>query len=774
MLCPKISHVLELGSMRTNKLFKLILLIAFLIVIIAVIITINKATADPQELREAISLFKRGNFRESLRLLESSSAEAGPDVFLLQGHCYLKLSNIKKAQTVFEKAADDDFILSDYARFKLGDIMMREKRFSDAIEEYEALIKIHPKSVLKDKAEIKMARCLIELNQFGDAITFLNKFIEDNPSSPLVDSARINLAVALENYGDVKGAWKTYHDVNLYHPLSPYSRDAIANFKRLEKKYRMPYYSAPAEALFAKGMAFYKKGDFVSASYIFRRLIKTYPYSSITDDALVKLGQCEYRRKLYTASIAHYKEAIKRGKDERDQAQYYMAFSYGKKGDLWKALECLNNVIKYYPSSSLADDAQYYIAYYYEINGYKSRALSEYEKLVSLYPKSELLDNALWRIGKVYYSQKKYSEAFNAFDKAVKENEFGEYAPKCAFWKAKSADRLDWRKTAVEAYKYIIKRFDHTYYSYRAKERLEHWNERFEENNEAEISLLPEPAEIYSPYKGATPVFEQQDLGFTPLSKEEDKEIESAAKEEENISLHFSKYEELMRLGLYEGAVDEASYIARIGDNANKDAARLALNTALFAAGRYKESMRYAEEKCREAIQKGEFESVHPRIWQLAYPRVYYKYVVESSLEFGMDPYLILAVIREESRFDPGVVSWAKAHGLMQIIPSTGRNIARLMGIRPYYRSRLFEPQTNIRMGTYYLSQLLKRFDGNVYLALAAYNGGPNNVKKWWKKKDKEADIDEFVEYIPFYETRRYVQKVMKTYNEYIRIYKGS
>ena len=184
--------------------------------------------------------------------------------------------------------------------------------------------------------------------------------------------------------------------------------------------------------------------------------------------------------------------------------------------------------------------------------------------------------------------------------------------------------------------------------------------------------------------------------------------------------------------------------------------------------------MMYAESKCREALRTGEFDKIPPEIWQFAYPRVYYKHILESSLEFGMDPYLILAVIREESRFDPGVVSWAKAHGLMQIIPSTGKGIARLMGIRPYYRSRLFEPRTNIRMGTYYLSTLIKRFNGNVYLALAAYNGGPNNVKRWWSKKSKDADIDEFVEYIPFYETRRYVQKVMKSYREYIRIYKGS
>ncbi len=769
--------MLKLISMKTNKLLKLIiLLIALLIVIIAVIITLNKATADPQEFREAISLFKRGNYKESLRLLDSVSIEVSPEISLLRGYCFIKVENLKEAVNSFEKAAESDFLLSDYARFKLGDIYMKEKRYADAIEEYENLTKTHPESILRDKAKIKMARCLIALKEHDDAIEILQKFIRENSSSLLLDSARINLAIAYEEKGKIRDAWKTYHEVSLYHPLSPYSRDAIASFKRLQKKHRLPYYSAPAEALFRKGMAFYKKGDFVSASYIFRRLIKMYPYSSITDDALVKLGQCEYRRKLYTASIAHYKEAIKRGRDAKDKAQYYMAFSYGKKGNLWKALECLNNVIKYYPSSTLVDDAQFYIAYYYEINGYIARALSEYEKLADIYPKSELLDNALFRIGKIYYSQKKYIEAYRAFEKAVKDNEFGEYAPKCAFWKAKSAEKLGWKRTAANAFKFIIKRFDHTYYSYRAREKLKNWDVAFDDNA-VELTLLPEPDEIYSPYKGATPVFEKQDLSFAPTSKEEAEEIEKVEKGEEKtlaIPLHYAKYEALMNLGLYENAIAEASYLVNISPKEKKDAAMIALNSALFSAGRYKESMKYAEETCREAIKKGEFDKIPPEVWQFAYPRVYYKYIIESSLEFGMDPYLILAVIREESRFDPGVVSWARAHGLMQIIPSTGKNLARLMGIRPYYRGRLFEPKTNIRMGTYYLSQLLKRFNGNVYLALAAYNGGPNNVKRWWNRKTEDTDIDEFVEYIPFYETRRYVQKVMKTYNEYIRIYKGS
>jgi soluble lytic murein transglycosylase len=111
----------------------------------------------------------------------------------------------------------------------------------------------------------------------------------------------------------------------------------------------------------------------------------------------------------------------------------------------------------------------------------------------------------------------------------------------------------------------------------------------------------------------------------------------------------------------------------------------------------------------------------------------------------------------------------------MQIIPQTGKNVARLVGIKPYYTGKLHDPDTNIKMGCYYLSQLLKRFDNDKIMALAAYNGGPLRVQKWKNKWLNEVgvniDIDEFVESIPLSETRRYVQKVMKSYYEYKRHY---
>ncbi|MFA5035466.1 MAG: lytic transglycosylase domain-containing protein, partial [Candidatus Margulisiibacteriota bacterium] len=143
-----------------------------------------------------------------------------------------------------------------------------------------------------------------------------------------------------------------------------------------------------------------------------------------------------------------------------------------------------------------------------------------------------------------------------------------------------------------------------------------------------------------------------------------------------------------------------------------------------------------------------------------------------------IDPYLILAVIREESRFLNAARSSASARGLMQIMPGTGRGIAKQLNLSSYRTSKLNNADTNIKMGTYYLSGLIKSFNNNWYLSLAGYNGGPNRVwryvKNWYGGNLGAVDIDEFVESIPIKETRLYVQKVMNSYFEYKRLYGGT
>ena len=152
-------------------------------------------------------------------------------------------------------------------------------------------------------------------------------------------------------------------------------------------------------------------------------------------------------------------------------------------------------------------------------------------------------------------------------------------------------------------------------------------------------------------------------------------------------------------------------------------------------------------------------------VYKLFYPPFYAETITDEAKKYGVDPFLVSGVMRQESIFNPQIVSPAGAIGLMQIMPYTGKHIAEKKDT-PFTPESLYNADYNIRFGVYYVHELLDQFDGNKILALAAYNAGPHNAKRWEKEgRDKEFDL--FVEDIGFTETRGYVKKVMANYWTY-------
>lgn len=152
-----------------------------------------------------------------------------------------------------------------------------------------------------------------------------------------------------------------------------------------------------------------------------------------------------------------------------------------------------------------------------------------------------------------------------------------------------------------------------------------------------------------------------------------------------------------------------------------------------------------------------------------SYSLAYAETITAQSAEFGLEPYLVAAVIHCESGGDPYACSPKGARGLMQIMPATGEWIAGKLGMPDYSEEMLEDAQVNIRMGCWYLSYLLGVYDGNTDLALAAYNAGPGNVKKWLG--DPEYSQDGALVKIPFAETETYVKRVNAAQRKYRELY---
>ena len=150
-------------------------------------------------------------------------------------------------------------------------------------------------------------------------------------------------------------------------------------------------------------------------------------------------------------------------------------------------------------------------------------------------------------------------------------------------------------------------------------------------------------------------------------------------------------------------------------------------------------------------------------------PRAYEWLVVPAAKRYGLDPNLLLAVMRVESAYQKHIVSYAGAVGLMQIMPRTGQLIAHALGHEHFTPADLLDPSLNVEFAAWYLASLIRRFDGRLPLAIASYNGGPHNVRRWMQQSAAETPLDVLLEQIPFTQTHRYVRKVLTHYEAYRR-----
>jgi soluble lytic murein transglycosylase len=163
-------------------------------------------------------------------------------------------------------------------------------------------------------------------------------------------------------------------------------------------------------------------------------------------------------------------------------------------------------------------------------------------------------------------------------------------------------------------------------------------------------------------------------------------------------------------------------------------------------------------------------ESAPLQFWTLAFPLPYRADLERFSKKNGLDVFLVAALIRQESEFDPKVVSYANARGLTQILPSTGRELSRRLKLQPYSVAKLFQPSYNLQLGTYYLQSLTEQTGGRIEAALAAYNAGLSRARSWLGWGDFQEPA-EFIETVPFYQTRSYIQTVLRNADMYRRVY---
>lgn len=564
--------------------------------------------------------------------------------------------------------------------------------------------------------------------------------------------------------GEYAYAAYKYDEFQKSYPQSALAPQVKSRIAQVDQKIRpvKKVKLAPAE-LYRMGKEYFKQKNYEKAEELFLRLAREYPRHQLVKASLELLGRAEYQSGKLEPAIANFKKSLTQSPNARKL--YYLGRAYGRRGRYFPAIDYMRSILGKYPASAYADDARYYLALYYELTDSPQSAITSYLGLLNEYPNSAYADEAIWRAGMLLYQRADFESAYKVFSQAAKARA-GEETPKCLFWWGKLAERLGRLSDAAGVYYYLADRFDHTYAAYRARSRLTGLGYAAPRAKSA-----PAAGTELSGIKGG----EDNDREELEAVMEKWENQRQSGNRDDDLNLRLLKYKALMDLDLLDYALGEARVIIRMTGGVSEESAQLSLARALHRVGEYGIPIRFSEGKIKQAVLSGKPETVSLTVWKLAYPKGYFEKVEEYSRSYGLDPYLALAVIREESRFNPRATSHSRAHGLMQIIPSTGKILAKQLSISPYRRSKMYEVNTNLRMGIYYLSGLIKRFDGNVALALAGYNGGPVRIKKlvnnWYNGDMRNLDIDEFIEFIPMRETRYYVQKVLGSYYEYKRLY---
>ena len=235
---------------------------------------------------------------------------------------------------------------------------------------------------------------------------------------------------------------------------------------------------------------------------------------------------------------------------------------------------------------------------------------------------------------------------------------------------------------------------------------------------------------------------------------------------------------DLVSLQLYEDALREVQYAQRQwGDSAQLQATTAFIRhnqgVTLKAEERFN-AVRGAITTMRRAYPQfmaAGGEDLPPEVLRIIYPLDYWPLITKYSKLHSLDPYLVAALMAQESTFTAEIRSSANAHGLMQLMPATGRQYARKLGIRNFSTRMLTNPETNIRLGTQYFKDLLDEFGGAHY-ALAGYNAGESRVREWLRERPP-LPADEFTDDIPFAETQTYVKRILGTAEDYRRLYGG-
>ncbi len=638
------------------------------------------------------------------------------------------------------RAAQKDFPgLDDYIRYWIGEAFLSSGDAKEAAGMFETVSQAVPDSNLVNQATLRAGEAWYQASDCAQAVPWLVKAAKLNEKEPSIAQALARLATCqlrdnrfAEGRETLKQLWTRF----------PFTKEAKEAEAQLATNLGGEPWVAPAESYYARAQAFLGQALHAEAIDELKKFLVKDPSSPSRGEAKLKLGIAQVRLKLYDHARETFYALSSEHTAQSDEATVWLARVYLRQGLGEKLLDLCRTMSKRSLSAEQRGQITLFAGTWLEDQAQFEDAIAKYRQVSKSGEPGSQRAEAQWREGWVLYRTEHYPEAISVWQ-SIADQKDSDFEPQALYWIARSFTHFQNSK-ARETFHLLCQRFPHTYYCQLAREHSD--------------MVTPVSTAAASDHEGTAIAVSSVQLNSAPPSALNRRmEIEQQP--------IFQRAMELRTLGLEQHAARELSALT---DRFSRDPeVLLTLSVLLNEVGAHHQALRLVRARFREQLERTGG-SMDAGVWNAAYPTGLIP-IIKMQGVTGVDPFLVAAIIREESQYDWRAVSRVGAIGLMQVMPATASAVAQRHHLPGITREDLFDQETNIRIGVRYVEQLLMQFSGNLVQTIAAYNAGPMVVGSWAAAYRGRSE-DEFVELIQYQETRQYVKRVLRSYKEYLRL----
>ncbi len=640
-----------------------------------------------------------------------------------------------------QRAAENNFSLLDYAQYFRAVSAREAGKPEEVTVALEGFSTRYPHSALRPEAVELLASVLLEKEQAMRAVETLTAEprVRQRPALALL------LARAYDGAGRPVAAAGAYQDIYCAFPNSSEAETARSALAQLQAELGKNFPQVSIEIQTARAEILHNRRNYADALKEYEHLLRTYPQSSHAGRWEVGRARTLIALRRTTQALGLLNKQLA-GDPENDAWRLATLVEvYRRLADEDGVARAIGEISEAHPESPACASALHEAGSYFVREGEWTKAAVYYRKLVESFPRSEFAPEANWRVAWAFYLERDYAGAAETLVSQLRLYPDSSQIPAALYWLGRVAEgRGDWGEARF-LYELLDRRIGNSFYAGQAAGRLKQVPlreaPRIAQQDSAIAALaagLPPPP---SP-------------GLSLCAPPHDSELIERFNTLEDLALEDLAEQYLRRElsanpGHPEGSVALARTLARRGR----------VGVALFEA-----------QKAAPDYPNYDFSMLPREIWALLYPRTYHSLVARQAGAHGLDPNVVMGLIRQESSFNPRATSPANARGLMQVLPQT---VSRGRSRRQTAARRLYEPAYNLRIGCAYLRARLKAFDGQIEQALAAYQAGPLRVKQWTQGRDF-SEPAEFLETIPIPSTRAYVERVLRDAAIYRQLLTGT